>query len=130
MMTDESLVSHSAGPQPGNAVAVLGTGIMGSAMTRNLVAAGLHTIVWDRSREATQPLAEAGAWVATSPREAVRDAGVVITMLPTAEAVDSVVFANGVVQAFADGAVLAQMARSASRRQLRSASASASSGPM
>ncbi len=30
-------------------VAVLGTGIMGSAMARNLVSAGLHTAVWDRS---------------------------------------------------------------------------------
>jgi hypothetical protein len=52
-MTDESLVGHSAAPQPGHAVAVLGTGIMGSAMARNLVAAGLGTTVWDRSREAT-----------------------------------------------------------------------------
>jgi 3-hydroxyisobutyrate dehydrogenase len=30
-------------------VAVLGTGIMGSAMARNLVSAGLRTAVWDRS---------------------------------------------------------------------------------
>src|SRR5262245_54088658 len=42
-MTDESLVGHPAAPRPGNAVAVLGTGIMGSAMTRNLVAAGVRT---------------------------------------------------------------------------------------
>ena len=37
-------------------VAVLGTGIMGSAMTRNLVAAGLNTTVWDRSPSVTEPL--------------------------------------------------------------------------
>ena len=30
-------------------VAVLGTGIMGSAVARNLVSAGLPTTVWDRS---------------------------------------------------------------------------------
>jgi 3-hydroxyisobutyrate dehydrogenase len=30
-------------------VAVIGAGIMGSAMTRNLVAAGMDTRVWDRS---------------------------------------------------------------------------------
>ena len=42
-------------------VAVLGTGIMGSAMARNLVEAGLPTTVWDRSPEATAPLADAGA---------------------------------------------------------------------
>ncbi len=65
---------------------MLGAGIMGSAIARNLVAAGLRTTVWDGSLKATAPLAEAGALVATSPQDAVRDARGVITMLPTAEA--------------------------------------------
>ena len=108
-MPYESLVGQSAAPQPGNAVAVLGTGIMGSAMARNLVAAGLATTVWDRSGKATQPLADAGARAAASPQDAVRGANVVITMLPTAEAVDSVVFGGKVVEAFAAGAVWTQM---------------------
>jgi 3-hydroxyisobutyrate dehydrogenase len=89
--------------------AVLGTGIMGSPMARNLAAAGLITTVWDRSPGATAPLAEAGALVAASPAEAVRDADVVITMLPTAEVVNEVFFAGGVAQALAQGAVWAQM---------------------
>ena len=71
-------------------VAVLGIGIMGSAMARNLVSAGLRTTVWDRSPAATAPLSAAGALVAASPAEAVRDAQVVITMLPTADVVSSV----------------------------------------
>ena len=41
-------------------VAVVGVGIMGSAMARNLIAAGLSTAVWDRSPSATEPLGEAG----------------------------------------------------------------------
>jgi 3-hydroxyisobutyrate dehydrogenase len=90
-------------------VAVLGTGIMGSAMARNLAAAGLPTTVWDRSPSATGPLAEAGAQVAASPGQAVRDARVVITMLPTADVVNSVIFGEGVAQEFAEGAVWAQM---------------------
>ena len=90
-------------------VAVLGAGIMGSAMTRNLVAAGLNTRVWDRSAAATAPLAAAGAVVAPSAPEAVRDADVVITMLPTDDAVESVIFDGGVADAFADGCVWAQM---------------------
>jgi 3-hydroxyisobutyrate dehydrogenase len=89
--------------------AVLGTGIMGSAMARNLAAAGLRTTVWDRSPGAAAPLAEAGALVAASPAEAVRDADVVITMLPTAEVVSSVFFDGGAAQALAQGAVWAQM---------------------
>ena len=91
------------------AVAVIGAGIMGSAMGRNLAAAGLATRVWDRSASATRPLAEAGAVAAPSAQDAVRDAGVVITMLPTADAVESVIFDGGVAGAFADGCVWAQM---------------------
>jgi 3-hydroxyisobutyrate dehydrogenase len=90
-------------------VAVIGAGIMGSAMARNLVAAGLTTRVWDRSPSATRPLGEAGAVVAPSAQDAVRDAGVVITMLPTADAVESVIFDGQVAEAFADGCVWAQM---------------------
>ena len=91
------------------AVAVIGAGIMGSAMARNLAAAGLTTRVWDRAASATGPLADAGAVVAATPRDAVRDAGVVITMLPTADVVESVMFDGQVVEAFADGCVWAQM---------------------
>ncbi len=90
-------------------VAVIGAGIMGSAMARNLVAAGLTTRVWDRSASATGPLADAGAVVAASARHAVQGAQVVITMLPTADVLDSVIFDSGVAGAFADGCVWAQM---------------------
>jgi 3-hydroxyisobutyrate dehydrogenase len=90
-------------------VAVLGAGIMGSAMARNLVAAGLKTRVWDRSPSAAGPLAAGGAVVAESARDAVRDAGVVITMLPTADAVESVMFDRGVIDVLPDGCVWAQM---------------------
>jgi len=97
------------GSDAGTAVAVIGAGIMGSAMARNLVAAGLATRVWDRAASATGPLAEAGAVVAASARDAVRDAGVVITMLATADAVESVIFDGGAAGAFAGGCVWAQM---------------------
>ena len=90
-------------------VTVIGAGIMGSAMTRNLVAAGVDTRVWDRSAAATVPLAAAGAVAAPSARAAVQDADVVITMLSTADAVESVIFDGGVAGAFADGCVWAQM---------------------
>ncbi len=92
-----------------NRVAVLGTGIMGAAMARNLVAAGLPTRVWDRAPSATAPLADAGATVADSAAAAVADAEVVITMLPTADIAAAVVFDDGVAEAFASGAVWAQM---------------------
>jgi 3-hydroxyisobutyrate dehydrogenase len=90
-------------------IAVLGIGIMGSAMARNLVAAGLETVVWDRSAAATASLARAGARVAGTPADAVSGAEVVITMLPTEDVVRSVVFGGGVAEAFATDAVWAQM---------------------
>jgi 3-hydroxyisobutyrate dehydrogenase len=90
-------------------VAVLGTGIMGAAMARNLVAAGLPTTVWDRSPSASAPLADAGASVAASAAEAARGAAVVITMLPTAEIVSGLIFDGAVSENFAPGAVWAQM---------------------
>jgi 3-hydroxyisobutyrate dehydrogenase len=90
-------------------VTVLGTGIMGSAMARNLVAAGLRTTVWDRSERSTAPLASAGALVAASPQEAVRDVPVVISMLPTADVTEALMFTGEVVEALARDAVWAQM---------------------
>ena len=102
-------MAGAAGNDRDATVAVLGAGIMGSAMTRNLVAAGVDTLVWDRSPQATGPLADAGARVAASAPDAVRDARIVITMLPTAEVVESVIFDGGTADAFAGGGVWAQM---------------------
>jgi 3-hydroxyisobutyrate dehydrogenase len=90
-------------------VAVLGTGIMGSAMARRLVGAGLPTTVWDRSPSATAPLGEAGAVVAPSAADAAGSAQVVITMLPTADVLTSVIFDGGAAGALAPGTVWAQM---------------------
>jgi 3-hydroxyisobutyrate dehydrogenase len=87
-------------------VALLGTGIMGAGMARNIAAAGLPLTVWNRSPERAAPLAEAGARVATEVADAVRDADVVVTMLWDADVVATVLREGR--GAFADGAVLLQ----------------------
>src|ERR1700759_2995026 len=69
-------------------VALLGTGIMGTGMGRNIVAAGMPLQVWNRTREKAAPLQEAGATVADSPADAVRGADVVITMLFDTDSVE------------------------------------------
>ncbi|MFD8302107.1 NAD(P)-dependent oxidoreductase [Streptomyces sp. NPDC059690] len=62
-------------------VSVLGTGIMGAAMARNLARAG-HTVrAWNRTRAKAEPLAADGAHIADTPAEAVQGADVVLTML-------------------------------------------------
>jgi 3-hydroxyisobutyrate dehydrogenase len=68
-------------------VAVLGTGIMGAPMARNLLAAGFPVRAWNRTEEKVAPLGEAGAVVAGSPGEAGAGAAIVLTMLADAEAV-------------------------------------------
>jgi 3-hydroxyisobutyrate dehydrogenase len=75
-------------------VSVLGTGIMGAAMARNLVKAG-HTVrVWNRTQEKAQPLAADGARVVPTVEEAVRGADVLGTRQP-AEAGQLTVLAAG-----------------------------------
>jgi 3-hydroxyisobutyrate dehydrogenase len=90
-------------------VAVIGLGIMGSAMARNVVAAGFPTSVWNRSPSAAAPLVEAGASTTERADDAVRTADVVITMLPDIAAVRSVMFDGHVLEAMAPGALWAQM---------------------
>ncbi|MGZ6804399.1 MAG: NAD(P)-dependent oxidoreductase [Nocardioidaceae bacterium] len=62
-------------------VALLGTGLMGAGMARNIAGAGLELRVWNRSTDKAAPLADAGATVAATPAEAVEGADVVVTML-------------------------------------------------
>ncbi|NUU31882.1 NAD(P)-dependent oxidoreductase [Arthrobacter sp. C9C5] len=72
-------------------VAVLGAGIMGAAMARNLLRAGHEVRVWNRDQAKTVPLADAGAQVASSPAQAVAGVDVVVTMLFDAAAVTDVI---------------------------------------
>src|SRR5262245_58240215 len=68
-------------------VAVLGTGIMGTGMTRSLLRDGHHVRVWNRTRDKAEPLEQHGAEVADSAQEAVHDAEAVVTMLFDADSV-------------------------------------------
>ncbi|MBA2950802.1 NAD(P)-dependent oxidoreductase [Streptomyces sp. PSKA28] len=62
-------------------VGVLGTGIMGAGMARNLARAG-HTVrAWNRTRDKAEPLAADDVHIADTPAEAVQGADVVLTML-------------------------------------------------
>ncbi|BCT75207.1 3-hydroxyisobutyrate dehydrogenase [Sinomonas cyclohexanicum] len=96
------------GTSTGRTVAVLGTGIMGSGMARNLAKAGFDVVVWNRHRERAAALADDGARVAESAADAVAGADVVLTMLfdeaATAETM------AGALAALKDGAVWIQSA--------------------
>jgi len=72
-------------------VGLLGTGLMGTAMAHRLLNQGVTVVAWDRQREHAQPLAERGGQVASTAADVVSSAQAVITMLPTAQIVLSVV---------------------------------------
>ena len=55
-----------------SAVALLGTGIMGAGMGRNIARAGIPLRVWNRTRDRAEALAADGATVGGSPAETVR----------------------------------------------------------
>ncbi|MEO3869187.1 NAD(P)-dependent oxidoreductase [Nonomuraea sp. B12E4] len=88
-------------------VAVLGTGLMGAPMARNLARAGLRVRVWNRTKAKAEPLAEAGAVVAGSPAEAVEGADVIITILTDGDAVHAAM--SAAAPALRAGQVWAQM---------------------
>ncbi|SCF36491.1 3-hydroxyisobutyrate dehydrogenase [Micromonospora purpureochromogenes] len=93
-----------------DATALLGTGTMGTALGRRLLATGHRLTVWNRTAERTGPLVDAGARAAANPAEAVRDADVVITMLTDATAVREVLFGvDGAAAALRTGAHLVEM---------------------
>lgn len=68
-------------------VAVLGTGIMGAAIARNLQKNGFQTTAWNRTYAKATPLAESGVKVQELAADAVRGAAIVVTMLKDGPAV-------------------------------------------
>jgi 3-hydroxyisobutyrate dehydrogenase len=62
-------------------VALLGLGTMGAGMAANWLAKGFGLTVWNRTRARTQALADKGARVATTPREAAEGADCVFAMV-------------------------------------------------
>jgi glyoxylate/succinic semialdehyde reductase len=62
-------------------LAFVGIGIMGLAMTRNLLKAGYDVVVWNRSPERCDPLVAEGARRASTPAEAAAAADITFAML-------------------------------------------------
>lgn len=93
------------------AVAFLGLGRMGAPMAANLARAGHDLVLYNRTAAKAAELAERlGAVVAPTPREAARQAEIVITMLADEDALLGVCDgANGVLSGLRPGGVLVDM---------------------
>lgn len=88
-------------------IAFLGLGAMGSRMAANLLKAGHHVTLWNRSPQAAEPLMKAGAHWAQSPAAAAKNADFVIAMVRDDNASQSVWLdaAHGAFAAMKPGAI-------------------------
>ncbi len=89
-------------------VAVLGVGIMGAPMARNLLRAGHEVTVWNRTVKKAEALEEAGARVASTPADTVRGVEIVLTMLADALAVEETLVGSGALDVMPQGALWIQ----------------------
>jgi 3-hydroxyisobutyrate dehydrogenase len=87
-------------------LALIGTGMMGDRIGRRLLDAGHELAVHNRTVERTKSLAEAGARVAATPRDAAAGAEVVLTMLADPAAVRAVGLGEDGLLAGMDGGTL------------------------
>ncbi len=71
-------------------IGLIGLGIMGRPMARNLISAGYSLVVWNRSRPGIDALVADGATEAGSAREVAERSDAVITIVGDAEDVDQV----------------------------------------
>ena len=71
-------------------IALAGTGKMGAAMARRLMANGHTVTVWNRTAARAQPLLDEGATWAASPAALAASADIVLTMLIDEAALDEV----------------------------------------
>ena len=82
-------------------IAFIGLGIMGAPMAGHLIDAGHDVVGHNRSRPAVDALVERGGRAAASTAEAVRDADVVITMVPDSPDVEEVALGDDGIYASA-----------------------------
>ncbi|WP_460070783.1 2-hydroxy-3-oxopropionate reductase [Streptomyces sp. YKOK-I1] len=91
-------------------VAWIGLGIMGSPMSENLLKAGYDVTGFTLERDKLDRLAAAGGTAAASVAEAVRDAEVIVTMVPASPQVEAVAYGpDGILAHARPGALLVDM---------------------
>src|SRR5277367_1799649 len=88
-------------------VGLIGLGLMGKPMGRNLLKAGFPLVVWNRSTARADELVNAGAKLAANPREVGALADVLITIVSDPPAVEEVLWgADGALGGMRRGTVL------------------------
>lgn len=87
-------------------IAFIGLGNMGTGIARCVLKSGADLTVWNRTPSKMEPLIAAGAKGASSPKEAVTGADIVITsLMDDRSIVDMVVAENGLLAGMKKGAI-------------------------
>jgi len=87
-------------------VGYIGLGIMGKSMARNILKAGYHLVVHNRSRSSVKELVAEGALGAASPKEVAAQVDVIFTNLPDSPDVEVVALGpEGVIEGAREGLV-------------------------
>jgi 3-hydroxyisobutyrate dehydrogenase len=91
-------------------IGVVGLGIMGLPMARNLIKAGFPVAVTNRTLSRADPLKAEGATVCATPKEVAARSDIVITMVTTSPDVESVTFGEGgIAEGAHDGLLVIDM---------------------
>ncbi len=91
-------------------IGLIGLGIMGRPMARNLLKAGFEVVVHSRTQAKVDELVTAGARAAKTPADVARQVEAVITMVPDTPDVQAVMLgANGVIAGAHDGLIAIDM---------------------
>ena len=91
----------------------IGTGVMGSSMCGHLLRAGFQATIFNRSSEKTRALVEAGANLASSPRQVAEESDVVFSIVGFPHDVRELVLGNdGALAGATAGKVLVDMTTS------------------
>lgn len=110
-------------------IAFIGLGNMGGPMALNLVRAGYRLSVFDLVPSAVQTLVEAGATAAATAADAVREADVVVSMLPASQHVKTLYLAaGGVLDTARTGTLLIDSSTIASQAAIEVATAAKARG--
>ena len=88
-------------------VAVLGTGLIGAPVARNLHKRGFSVHAWNRSPAKARALTVDGILAFDSPADAVRDADIIVTVLKDGTSVQEVI--QAAAPALAQGAIWVQL---------------------
>lgn len=93
-------------------ITLIGTGLMGTPMSRNLMAAGYDLTVWNRSPERAAALIAEGAKTTDTVAEAISGADIVISMLSDGYATGPMLASPQVRTALSPGVIWIDMASS------------------